>query len=103
MALASVDGMMNAEPIPRITVAIPSKIKIHCHPARPPTPCIWVIAVAKRPGHLWLDARKADAGKSLFTYPRMPPKEMLDVKIAENSSAKRRSICVYLTQKKSLL
>jgi hypothetical protein len=42
-------GKKNAEMILKRTVAIPSSMKIQRQPARPPTPCILRMAVARRP------------------------------------------------------
>ena len=42
-------GRKSVEIRAMITVAIPSKINIHLHPARPPIPSIFIIAVESKP------------------------------------------------------
>ena len=42
-------GRINVAMSPIKTVAMPSRIKIHRHPARPPIPSIFMIAKASRP------------------------------------------------------
>ena len=49
LAFARLSGKDTAEKMPIKTVAMPSRIKIQRHPARPPFPSILMMAVASRP------------------------------------------------------